>query len=29
VTNLANELVLADGMRIMEKIEVTARGKNY
>ena len=29
VTNLADELVLADGMRIMEKIAVTARGKNY
>jgi D-serine deaminase-like pyridoxal phosphate-dependent protein len=29
VTNLANDLVLADGMRIMEKIEVTARGRNY
>jgi D-serine deaminase-like pyridoxal phosphate-dependent protein len=29
VTNLANELVLAEGMRIVEKIAVTARGRNY
>ena len=29
VTNLANELVLADGMRIMETIAVTARGRSY
>jgi D-serine deaminase-like pyridoxal phosphate-dependent protein len=29
VTNLANELVLADGMTVMDRIQVSARGKNY
>lgn len=29
VTNLANELVLVDGMQVMDRIQVTARGRNY
>ena len=29
VTNLANELVLADGMNVIDRIPVSARGKNY
>ena len=28
-TNLADELVLADGMTVMDRLEVTARGRNY
>jgi D-serine deaminase-like pyridoxal phosphate-dependent protein len=29
VTNLANDLLLVDGMRVLERIPVAARGKNY
>ena len=29
VTNLANELVLADGLTVVDRIPVSARGKNY
>jgi D-serine deaminase-like pyridoxal phosphate-dependent protein len=29
VTNLANELVLVDGLRVVERIAVEARGRNY
>ena len=29
VTNLANDLLLVDGLRVLERIPVAARGKNY
>jgi D-serine deaminase-like pyridoxal phosphate-dependent protein len=29
VTNLANELVLSEGLAIVDRIPVSARGKNY
>ena len=29
VTNLANELLLVDGLEVVDRIPVEARGKNY
>jgi D-serine deaminase-like pyridoxal phosphate-dependent protein len=29
VTNLADQLLLVDGLRVLERIPVAARGKNY